>query len=182
MSSPALQLLDAYPSAGGDDPRRQWESELRASLEDHPDAWVAAVGTEAPTGLAEPRAWVLLGWAEVATSDVVASSRPDLLETIAFALALLEASPLDRRDVMIVGILSHRAAVLIGADFERRVRRGCARAGVLGERCLEWLPLVTDRLPNTHEEVGHGRSFEFRRVPPSFDPAALERKLTGGDR
>jgi hypothetical protein len=124
---------------------------------------------------------VLLGWAEEATGEAVASSRPVLLETVAFALALLEASPLDRRDVMIVGILLHRAAALTGADFEEHVRRGCARAGALGERCLEWLPRVTDRLPSTHEEVGHGPTFEFRRTPPSFDPAALERKLTRGD-
>jgi hypothetical protein len=181
VSSPVLQLLDSYPDAGGEDRRREWASQVRESLEGRPEDWVAAVGPEGPSGLAEPRAWVLLGWAEVTAGEVVASSRPGLLETVAFALALLEASPLDRRDVMIVGILLHRAATLTGADFDRRVRRGCARAGALGARCLEWLPRVTDRLPSTHEEVGRGSAFEFRRKPPSFDPAALERKLTGGD-
>ncbi|WP_432477898.1 hypothetical protein [Nocardioides sp. GXQ0305] len=180
MSAPVLQLLDAYPP-GGDDERRQWASEVRASLEERPEAWVAAVGPPGSDGLTERRAWVLLGWAEVTTGDVVATSRPDLIETVALALALLEASPLDRRDVMVVGILLHRAAVLTDADFEQRVRRGCARAGVLGERCLEWLPGITDRLPNTHEEVGHGPTFAFRRKPPAFDPAALERKLARGD-
>ncbi len=183
MSTPVLQLLDAYPDGGPEAARRRWADEVRESLEERPETWVSAV-SEAGSGspaLSKPRAWVLLGWAEEAVSEAVAAARPRLLETIALALALEEAGPLDPRDVMIVGILLHRAAVLLDTDFHRHVRRGCERAGDLGPPCRAWLARISERLPNTHEEVGTGSSFAFRRKPPSFDPAALERKLTRRD-
>ncbi len=70
------------------------------SLGGNPEAWTAAVGPQVRgDGLTRDRAWVLLSWVEDAASQIVAERRGDLVERAAFAMSLLEASPLDRRDV-----------------------------------------------------------------------------------
>lgn len=114
---------------------------------------------------------------EDAASRGVAERRPDLVETAAFAMSLLEPSPLDRRDVMVVAALVRRGADLAGADFPALVRSGCDRAGVLGDRCLQWPWWVSDVTPDTHEEVGTGSDFRFRRKPSHIHVDRLERWL-----
>ncbi len=80
---------------------------------------------------------MLLSWVEDAASLVVVERRPELVDRAAFAMSLLEASPLDRRDVMLVAVLVRRASTLVGLSFPTLVRNGCSRAGALGAQCQE---------------------------------------------
>ena len=177
-----LDVLDDAPTR--DEPRAAWLADVERSLVGSPDAWVEAVET---AGLSQDRAWVLLAWVEDVASLVVRERRRDLVELAAFAMSLLEAGPLDRRDVMVVAMLVRRGSTLAALPFEKPVARGCARAGELGARCEEWLLRITDATPSTHEEVGAGSDVRFVRKPTSIDTdALLERfgrhRADGGDR
>ena len=175
-----LGLLDDPPDGSDADLRRVWLADVERSLTKHSQEWRAAVSlSEDPAQLSKDRAWSLLGWVEDVASLVVDERRPSLVEDAAFAMSLLEASPLDRRDVMLVGALVRRGADLAGLDFRALVTTGCHRAGVLGEQCLTWLLTVSDTTPATHEEVGEGTSFRFRRKPSDIDVNRLEKWLRG---
>ncbi len=181
MTESVLDVLDRAPT--GEAPGAGWTADVERSLADAPDAWVAAVAAE---GLSKDRAWVLLSWVEDAASRLVRERRRDLVERAAFAMSLLEASPLDRRDVMVVAMLVRRGTTLAGLPFDKPVSRGCARAGELGTRCEQWLLRITDATPSTHEEVGEGRDLRFVRRPTSIDPDALlarfgRKRADGGD-
>jgi hypothetical protein len=52
--------------------------------------------------LERSEAWALLEWVESAASLVGEEGRADLVELTAFALSILEASPIDRRERMVV--------------------------------------------------------------------------------
>ena len=127
MTESVLDVLDDAPT--GDEPRAAWLADVERSLAGAPDAWVEAVGSD---GLSQDRSWVLLAWVEDAASQLVRERRRDLVELAAFAMSLLEAGPLDRRDVMVVAMLVRRGSTLAGIPFEAPVSRGCARAGELG--------------------------------------------------
>ena len=181
MTGSVLDVLDRAPT--GEAPGAGWLAEVERSLADAPDAWVAAADSGE---LSKDRAWVLLSWVEDAASQLVRERRRDLVERAAFAMSLLEASALDRRDVMVVAMLVRRATTLAGRPFEKPVSRGCARAGELGARCEQWLLRITDATPSTHEEVGEGRDLRFVRKPSSIDTDALQARFgrkhaDGGD-
>ena len=181
MTESVLDVLDDAPT--GDEPRAAWLADVERSLAGAPDAWVEAVASD---GLSQDRSWVLLAWVEDAASQLVRERRRDLVELAAFAMSLLEAGPLDRRDVMVVAMLVRRGSTLAGLPFEAPVSRGCARAGELGARCEEWLLRITDATPSTHDEVGEGRDVRFVRRPTSIDPDALlarfgRKRDDGGD-
>lgn len=178
MTSPVLELLDRSPATTDGAGRRSWFDDVTGSLQGAPAEWTAAAGPIEDRSLGKDRAWVLLSWVEDAASLIGRDRRPELVETAAFAMSLLEASPLDRRDVMVVAMLVRRATTLSDLDFAMLARRGCDRAGLLGARCRTWLLAITDATPSTHEETGSGATFAFRRKPAGFDPVALERKLT----
>lgn len=138
--------------------------------------------SRADTGFTREESWELLGWVESAATAVVAQQRPELVELAGFAMALLEGSPLDTRDVMVVASVVRRACHLAGYDYPKLTERGVRRAGALGRSALLWLPSVSPDLPSTHEEHGAGAAFTFRRVPPPFDPVALEQRLLAAQR
>lgn len=182
MEAP-FDILDDHPDAGPDASRR-WVDEVRRSLTLDPGGWLRHVGAEGGDAVAmtKDEAWALLGWVETAASFVVADRRADLVAPMAFALSLSGAGPLDLRDVMVVGSLLRRACLHIDADFEALVCAGAGRADEVGRRALGWLLEVSPDLPSTHVEEGQGTGFRFRRRASSFDPAALERKLSADRR
>lgn len=151
---------------------------MGTSLTDERTQWLE----RAAEGLTPEESWELLGWVESAAGSVVAQERPDRVELVGFALSLLEDGPLDRREAMNLASLVHRACEVAGYDYPALVTRGARGAGELGRRALRWLPTVSPELPPTHLEEGAGRSFTFRRVPPSFDPVALEARLVAAQR
>ncbi|WP_336392844.1 hypothetical protein [Klenkia terrae] len=164
-----LRLLDAHPGNGVPAIGSPWEREVEESLADRD--WRAAVQAE---GLSRDRSWVLLGWVEDAATRVARDCHRSTLTTAAYALAMLEVGRVDRRDVLVVAALLHRAADLAGLRWDRGVEDAVARAGGLG---ATWLPTVPAATPATHGESGAGRSFAFVRRPATFDPVALERRL-----
>ncbi len=175
-----LDLLDARPPAEDARGLARWRAELEESLDSHAGAWVREVGGPGSEQLSRDRAWVLLSWAEDAAEAIVNQRRDDLLRRTALALSLLEASPLDRRDVMVVGLLLRRASTLAGLDFDRLVTAGCRDAEELGESCRPWLSRVVDTSPSaptTHDEVREGSTLRFRRKPQDIDTERLARWL-----
>jgi hypothetical protein len=166
-----LQLLDLFGEISTSD----WESRLETSFELNAASWVAEVS--APAGLSVERAWILLSWVELVASEIPRTKRRSTVENAAFAMSLLENSPLDRRDCAVVGALVHRASVLAGLDFEAGIEVGCDRAGDLGSQCFAWLRHVSSVTPETHIERGSGRTFAFQRKDADFDVNDLERWL-----
>lgn len=163
---------------------RLWVDDVARSLTRDPGAWLRQVDAEGGDAarMSKDEAWSLLAWVETAASVIVAARRPDLVTACGFALALLGAGPIDRRDVMVVASVVRRACVLVGADFVALAGEGAGRAGELGGRALPWLSTVSPDLPPTHAELGEGAAFTFRRMPSTFDPAALERRLLAQQR
>lgn len=177
MTSPVPTMLDGSPTEEGHR-RRSWLEDVERSLRRQPEAWLEAVGPVVREhGLAKHRAEALLWWVEETASRIVTERRSKLVELAAFAMSLLEASPLDRRDVMVVATVVRRASALAGLPYSRSVRRGCSQAGALGTSCERWLTQITDDISSSYEEVGSGRSVEFRRRPSTIDVARLERKF-----
>lgn len=165
----------------GDHPGRQdrWREDLTQSLMNNSPQWVGDVRARA---LSKHHAWELLSWVEVSAPVVVREERPELVELAAFAVALLEHSPLDRRDVQVVASLVRIAAEEAQLDFLELCRAGLRRADGLGKESARWLPRTSAQVPPTHTVVGEGRTFDFQRVPPSFDPAELEQRLLAEQR
>ena len=173
-----LDLLERRPVEGGDGPGSGWHAEMTASLGSAQQEWLRAAGRPGSEQLSRDHAWVLLSWVESSVDPVVNERRKDLVRTSGFALSLLEGSPLDRRDVMVVALLLRRACTLAELDFVRLVTAGCRDAGDLGEACLPWLSAVVDTspaTPSTHEEVWEGSTVHFRRKPQDIDIERLER-------
>lgn len=171
-----VALLDEAPPPTEELRRQTWFDDVERSLSRHPREWLSAVQQES---LTKDRAWTLLNWVEDAASRVATENRSDRVVTSASALSLLEASPLDRRDVMVVASLVRRAAEVAGFDYPGLIRQGCALTGDLGEQCLQWLWWASSQVPVTHEEVGTGSRIHFRRKPTDIDVGALERWLDG---
>jgi hypothetical protein len=156
-----LGLLDDVPPGDERDLRRLWDEDVLRSLTAHAADWVAAA--EVPGALDRDRGWWLLGWVEDAASLVAARQSDDLVRGAAFAMSLLEASPLDRRDVLVVAALVRRASTIVGLDYRGAVRAGCGRAGKRGETMERWLLQASQDLPPTYEQIGSGSEVEFRR-------------------
>ena len=156
-----LGILDDVPPGDERELRRLWDDDVLRSLTAHAADWVAAA--EAPDALDRDRGWWLLAWVEDAASLVASRRSEELVRAAAFAMSLLEASPLDRRDVLVVGALVRRAATIVGLDWGGPVRAGCRAAGRLGEAAQPWLLNVSHDLPPTYEQVGSGSDIEFRR-------------------
>ncbi len=170
-----LDLLEMPSGPDHDGVPSVWVDWIERSLTVEPESWLAAVRT--PSGLSDAQAWRLLNFPEHAASLVVREQRPELVERAAFAMALLEASELDRRDKMIVADLLPRACALVGLDFAALASAGCARAEDLGDTCLTWLLQRPATTPSLFEEVGESHTFHFRRVPSSFDADDLLARL-----
>ena len=158
-----LPLLDAHPGDGVPALGSPWEAQVERSLRQDPSGWTAEA-------LSVGRAWVLLGWVEDAATRVVRSRDRELLRTAVSALVVVAAGPLDRRDVWVVAGLLRRAADLAGLRWDHAVDQLPGEPHPVGG-----VPADT---PPTHEEVGAGSTFAFRRRPRSFDPVALERRLS----
>lgn len=146
-----------------------WERAVSAGI-------AAVIGGGRPTldetvaHLDRDTGWALLGWAERAASYVVrAPGVGGLLEQAVFAVTLLNNSEIDRKDVSVVASLLRRACVLIGEDPSAVAHRVLERWS--GEPSATLLSFVSGPavLPSTHEEVGQGDRFEFRRKPSSVD-------------
>lgn len=162
-----LGILDDAPPRESRELRRLWDGDVQRSLSTHASEWLEAVqvsdGRE--RGLDRDRGWWLLAWVEDAASLVASQRSEDLIATSAFAMSLLEASPLDRRDVLVVAALVRRASLVVGLDYRGPVRSGCRAAGQLGEAMEPWLLQASHDLPSTYEQVGSGSEIEFRRTP-----------------
>jgi hypothetical protein len=174
----AIDLLDRWPTEGDDRARSGWYDDVADSLRSDRRRWVEEVGPPGSEQLSRERAWVLLGWAELSADVIVNQRSARTVRLVGFALSLLEASPLDRRDVMVVAILLRRACTLAGLDFAKHVGRGCRDAGDLGAACAPWLSRVVDPSPSppsTHEEIREGSTLHFRRKQDDIDLERLER-------
>ena len=155
----------------------EWFEEVARTLESHAADWVSVAGAPGSETLSRDHAWLLLAWAERAATEVANDRRRgDLVSDAAFALSLVEASPVDRRDARVVAILLHRATDLAGRlSYVDLVRAGCRRAGELGEVACPWLVESVSETPSTHEEVREGGRVEFRRRTREIDLERLER-------
>lgn len=160
-----VDLLDGYSA-------QRWAEKVERSLREDTDLWLRAADDG---DLSRDRAWILLAWVESAASDVVISRRPELVETAALAMSLLEDGPLDRRDVMVVASLVRRAALLARLEFTGLTDAGCRRAATRGRQCARWLSRVSPDTPPTHVEVGSGDGFRFERQPPRTDIATVRK-------
>lgn len=168
-------FADIEPQSAYDD---AWFRRLDRSLEFSSDKWLRAVlSTET---LSDDYAWSLLSWIEMASSELVRSRSRVMLETAAFARAILERSRLDARDIALVETLLRRGAMLSGVNYLDAVVVGCARAGVLGETALDSLLSASSMTPSTYREVGRGRRFSFRRVTSKFDAVELMQRSGDG--
>lgn len=175
-----LEHLDRQPPAT-DPSHAAWQAELVDSLTRDPAGWADAVGDPGSETLSRNRSWILLSAVEQLATPIADGGPADLVVAAATGLSVLEASPVDRRDRMLVGSVLRNASALSGLDFESAVRRGCAPMGELGASCLEWLQHVDDRLPRTHEIVREGQRVVVRRVVSDVDVAGLERWFRGED-
>jgi hypothetical protein len=152
-------------------------SRVQRSLDDAPQDWVT--GVSAIGHLDQDRAWILLGWIEMAASRIVRARSSELLVTGAFAMSLVALGPLDWRDCSVVASLLRRAAHLSGLDYATSVEMGCVRATPLDGEGREVLVHASARTPSTHHESGAGRTFSFVRPEPDFDVEDLARWLRG---
>jgi hypothetical protein len=169
--SGVFELLSQPTDERDHDVPTRWVRSIADSMSREPDRWTAAVDE-----LDDGRSWRLLGFVELAASLVGREGSLRLAEQAAFALALLQGGPLDRRDVIVVADLLPRACDRAGLDFAAAVRAGCARAGERGESCREWL-LQRPVGASLYDEVGEGRTFRYRRVPAGFDADDLLDRL-----
>lgn len=171
-----IRLLDEWSL----DERRAADdsfSRVQQSLDDAPQDWV--VGVSAIGHLDQDRAWILLGWIEMAASRIVRARSSALLVTSAFAMSLVARGPLDWRDCSVVASLLRRAAQLSGLDYATSIEVGCLRAAPLDGEGREILVNASARTPSTHRESGAGRTFSFVRPEPGFDVQDLARWLRG---
>ena len=146
-----LGILDNVPPGDDRELRRLWHKDVQRSLSTHESEWVEAV--QVPEALDRDRAWWLLAWVEDAAALVASERSEELIALTAFAMALLEASPLDRRDVLVVAALVRRASLIVGLDWRGPVRRGCRSAGALGESMETWLLKASQELPPVASKV-----------------------------
>lgn len=172
------EILDRQPAVT-DAAYQDWTVELQRSLDLACAGWVAALGPPGSDKLPRDRAWVLLSWVEITACAGPEALDVERLETAAVAFSLLEASPLDRRDVMVVASLLRHVSELAGLDFAAAARRGCANAGDLGATCAGWLIGVSAALPSIFVHADDARSPTFRRVHQEIDVDRLERWLKG---
>lgn len=117
--------------------------------------------------------WALLGWAEGACTWAVRCRSTDLIQRVVQALSLLDGQ-LDRRDILVVATLAHRAARRLGVTLEELSDSDQLPTGPPPPA---WVLGASEDLPSSYVERGEGSSFEFRREPSGFDPAALEELL-----
>ena len=119
----------------------------------------------AELGLTAEQGWDLVARVEAAAGLVVRTRRPDLVEDAALLVSVAGASPLDRRDLVVVASLVRRGADLAALDYPRLALQGCRRAGLHGERARPWLLTVSADTPPSHREAGAAASFDFVRNP-----------------
>jgi hypothetical protein len=171
-----LGLLNGAPSDRDSYSAESWYLEVEGSLRREPEAWRLALDRHGR--LIDSQAWSLLGWAEMAATQVVRQRSAEVLTDAAFAMALVVNSVWDRRDWLIVAALLHRASVIADLPFDVSVVEGCERAGENGQipSALMQAPSVT---PTSHVEVESGSKFSFRRIPMTFDALELEHWLDG---
>ncbi|GAA2073015.1 hypothetical protein GCM10009821_09020 [Aeromicrobium halocynthiae] len=168
-----IGVLADHPDDGSTAEREAWSRRLETSLASESGWWVDRVGSTGSQDLSTSEAWVLLGWVETAASRIGTEGRADLVERVAFILALREAGPLDRRDRSVVASPVRRAAEVRGLEFEDLVETGCDRAGALGRACLDWLLEESPEVPLTHRKVPTGSGgVAFVRESASRDGVA----------
>lgn len=169
--SDVLGLLALPTDERDHDVPTSWVLRIADSMSQEPGQWSASAD-----GLDDGHSWPLLGFVEHASSLVARDGSLRLAEQAAFAVALLQDGPLDRRDVIVVADLLPRACARACLDFAAVVRAGCARAGEHGESCRDWL-LQRPVGASLYDEVGEGRTFRYRRVPAEFDADDLLARL-----
>lgn len=172
-----LALLDSSAPGSNFSSETEWFSQIYASLVANPEEWIAEIRADGT--LQDERARRLLVWVENAATRIVRDESGRVLELASFAVSLIMASGLDRRDVWIVCALLRRAAELANLDFYRHTSAGMNSSDEWGVEALEILQSVSSGSPTTHREVGVGRKFSFEPIPPDFDVDELERWLEG---
>lgn len=168
-----IELLDQYPNGKQAD-QDFWFSEVARSLERAPHAWFDEISQ---SGLSRDRAWALLGWVELAATQVGQSGSDRMLKTAALAMALVLMSDLDRRDCSIVASLLRVASRHAHLNFSALVAEGTEQFGEVGVQALTLMLDADDSLPPTHEEVGGGANFQFVRVGNAIDIGCLLDRL-----
>lgn len=158
-----LGILQNVPTLEDRELRRLWDEDVQRSLATHESDWLEAA--QVPDALDRDRAWWLLAWVEDSASLVASKRSEELIALTAFAMSLLEASPLDRRDVLVVAALVRRASLVVGLDWRGPVERGCRSAGALGESMERYLLNASHELPSVYEQIGSGSDIAFRRIP-----------------
>jgi hypothetical protein len=156
--APTVEQLDQFPSGAPAD-QDVWFSEVARSLECAPQAWFDEISQ---SGLGGDRAWALLGWIELAATEVGQSGSDRMLKTAASAMALVLMSDLDRRDCGIVASLLRVASRHAHLNFSALVAAGTEPFGEVGGQALTLMLDADDSLPSTHEEIGSGASFRIR--------------------
>ncbi|MDH6181568.1 hypothetical protein M2152_001750 [Microbacteriaceae bacterium SG_E_30_P1] len=173
-----LGLLDNAPLEDGFD-LTVWFARIEQSLSGDYQAWRSAVVS--PNTLSKGQGWALLGWIEVAASEVVRNRSREILVSAVFAMALVLRSPLDTRDCAVVAALLRRASALAGLDYRSAVAEGCARAGEPDGDARRLFETASEDVPSTHIESGEGKSFKSVRLPSDIDIERLEQWLESGN-
>ncbi len=167
----ALELsLRSWSDRLSDDQQVKWQQTIRSLLIECRSAPSSCRIEGTDSG------WVLLGWCENATSEAVRHCDFDLLEIVSFGLSLVSRSPLDEREVWLVGALVRRSVSLIGRNWPSLLRRFKDDQDVTA--LLQRFPHSVS--PVSHREIGIGEEFRFERVPlAEWSPEELLRRMKG---
>jgi hypothetical protein len=168
-------LLDVIDRPGPSDPEHPegaWEQAMASGVRSWMDA--GPEGRQAVrAAIDQDRSWALLSWAELTATLAVRRRDRGLLVLAASGLSLFNPSAIDARDAQVVLQVIARAAELVGTDRASVIREAADASDAEGGRwLLAVLPPPEVGLPSTHEEVGQGDTFAFRRIDTGGDPEA----------
>lgn len=128
------------------------------------------------------RSWAIVSWAEGMASLAVREHDRQYLVLGLVGLSLFDHRDFDARDAAVVFPLFVRAAELIGEDADDITGTAAKLTDSIGHSWLLSLsPSPTRRTQATHDEIGSGRSFAFRRRGDEWNPETELADFSDGD-